>query len=242
MDIQKLHLKRNSFITILSARRSGKSYLISDLAHYFLSNAKNKVDLVYMFSHTASLGTDNTYKWLDRRAILSPYIDNINTTVSNLINIQIQTKNKKSILLIFDDIDLDKQIEGINKLAVRGRHYNITTILSAQIANYAISPSIKNNTTYLFFRRLNANAIKDQIQSIVQTFEKPRDLYTYTQANIAGYKFLFYDNDSDDTTLKIIKANQHNFQYKLPAKKTTNTYKRKPGDYASVKNNNVIIY
>ena len=218
MDVEQLQLRRNSFISILSARRSGKSYLIGDLAYYFLTNPENKVDLIYMFSNTAMFDKDN-YEWLDSRAILPADPESINNTIENIFNIQEATQFKKNILIVFDDIDLTNQFTGINALAVRGRHYKITTILSAQITTCAISPSIRNNTSYLFFRRFTAKAIKDQIYSIVHTFEKSNDLYQYVQNNIKDYQFLFYDNESDDQELKSIKAVKRNFIYKLPKPK-----------------------
>ena len=233
MDVQTLNLKVNSFITLLSSRRSGKSYLIGDLAYYFLTNPKNKVDVVYMFSNTAHLDeTDDTFKWLDKRAILDASIENINQTIINLIHIQTATKKKRRILLIFDDIDLDRQIKGLDILAVRGRHYGITTILSAQIATHVISSPIRNNTTYLFFRRLTSKVIKEQIYSIVQTFETPKELYNYTVNNIHDFQFLFYNNDNDDQNIDIIKAKKRNFIYKLPPppKKKENKRQRRPGD------------
>ena len=68
-----------------------------------------------MFSNTAHLDeTDDTFKWLDKRAILDASIENINQTIINLIHIQTATKKKRRILLIFDDIDLDRQIKGLD--------------------------------------------------------------------------------------------------------------------------------
>ena len=51
--MSELQLKRDSFITILSTRKSGKSFLIRELIYYFLTNAEYKCDYLYMFSNTA---------------------------------------------------------------------------------------------------------------------------------------------------------------------------------------------
>ena len=53
------NLKRESFITILSTRRSGKSFLIAELIYDFMNNKdiNNKCDLLYLFSKSASTCT-----------------------------------------------------------------------------------------------------------------------------------------------------------------------------------------
>lgn len=217
-SIEELNLKVNSFISLLSSRRSGKSYVVSNLAHYFLTNEENKVDFVYMFSHTAGFDEDN-YDWMDKSVVFPADIESMNTGVTNILNIQQKTGRKSKVLIIFDDIDLDKEVQGINKLAVAGRHYNITTILSAQVTSHAVSNAIKNNTTYLFWRKLSSKAIKDQIYSVVNSFEFPRDLYNFTMDNNNDFTFLFYDNDSDEEEVKLVKAKKINFQYVHPKPK-----------------------
>lgn len=232
--IDELNLKLNSFIALLSSRRSGKSYMINNLVYYYLKNHKDL--LIYLFSNTAINDEEHIYKYIDTQAIFPGDEATIDLIVNNLINIQQRLKDKKKkLLIIFDDIDLGTSIEAINKLAVMGRHYGITTILSAQITSHAISTQIKNNISYLFFRRLNSKTIKEQIYSLVSTFEHPRELYNYTKDNIKDFQFIFYNNDNDDNNLKIVKADYKNFEYKLPKPKIKKLeYKRKPWDYAPI--------
>lgn len=220
-SVDDLELKRDSFITLLSSRRSGKSYLVQDLVHYFLTNEKNKIDHLYVFSNTAKFDAGDNYKWLDKKVVLPAKAPVMLEVSRKLMKLQAQTNFKNNILIVFDDIDLSSKLIALEELATRGRHFRITVILSAQIANWAISPAIKANSTYLFFRKLTGHAIKEQIFSIVNTFEYPRELYDFTQNNIHDYQFIFYDNDSDSEELKIVKATQHDFEYKLkePPKK-----------------------
>lgn len=231
VNVNSLNLKINSFISLLSSRRSGKSYMVTNLAHYFLTNTENRVDYVYMFSHTATFDTDN-YQWLDKRIVFPASVPAMNRGVQNILDIQNRTHRKSNILVIFDDIDLDKEVHGINKLAIAGRHYNITTILSAQVTNHAVSNAIKNNTTYLFWRKLSSKAIKDHIYSVVNSFEYPRDLYRFTMENNNDYTFLFYDNDSDEEEVKLVKAEKKEFHYVHPVKeeKTQQQRKKHPWD------------
>ena len=134
-------------------------------------------------------------------------------------------------MLVFDDIDLSKKYENsIERLATTGRHYNITTILSAQVATNAISPSIRNNTSYLFFRKLNSETIKKQIYAMIisNSFESPEEFKHFVNENISDYQFIFYDNDSDSKDLQIIKASTIPKDYKYLIKAPVNTEKEKP--------------
>ena len=140
--IYDLNLKRNTFMTIMSQRASGKSFLISNFIHYFLTNEENRCHYAYLFSATAKLNkaTNHSYSFFDPRAILSPEPSIINAFVKNLMRSQIATNMKNHILLVFDDIVVTKRYEALEYLATAGRHYSITVVMSCQISNNAISP------------------------------------------------------------------------------------------------------
>jgi hypothetical protein len=99
-----------------------------------------------------------------------------------------------------------------------GRHWNITTILSAQITTKAVSPSIRNNTQYLFFRKLNSKTIKDNVfQCLLNSpFEDGKDLYNFVMKNNKDYQFIAYFNDDRDVkdSIKIVKAEETKFEFK----------------------------
>ena len=229
--MSELGLKRDSFITILSTRKSGKSYLIRELIYYFLTSSEQKCDYLYMFSNTAKFDASGTFNFVDKKVTFSAHPDVVEKIVKSILQLQLENQKKTHILLMFDDIDLSaKYDQSLELLATRGRHFNITTILSAQIATRAISPAIRNNTTYLFFRKLNAETIKKQIYSMIvsNSFETPQQLYDFVQQNIDDFKFVFYDNDSDKKELLLFKADPipEGFQYKVKAPKDeTNTSK-----------------
>ena len=213
------NLKRESFITILSTRRSGKSFLIAELIYDFMNNKdiNNKCDLLYLFSNTAKFEQMVNYNFVDSKIIFKANPENVEKIITRLLEIQLQTKKKYHVLCVFDDIDLSKKYEqSIELLATRGRHYNITTILSAQVATNCISPCIRNNTSYLFFRKLNTETIKKQIYSMVinNQFNSAEEFKTYVNNNISDFNFIFYDNDTDEKELKVIKAKPIPTDYK----------------------------
>ena len=218
-----LNLKRETFITILSTRRSGKSYLIARLIYNFMigNDVNNRCNLLYLFSNTAKFEQSGTYSFIDPKVVFKGNPENTEKIITRLLEIQLQTKKVNHILVIFDDIDLSKKYEqSIELLATRGRHYNITTILSAQVATNCISPCIRNNTSYLFFRKLNSETIKKQIYSMIinNEFDSPEKFKKYVTDNIADYQFIFYDNDTDEKAMKIIKAEPIPADYKYVIK------------------------
>ena len=161
---------------------------------------------------------------MDHKVIFKATPENVEKIITRLLEIQLQTKKRNHILCVFDDIDLSKKYEqSIELLATRGRHYNITTILSAQVATNCISPCIRNNTSYLFFRKLNSETIKKQIYSMVinNQFNSPEEFKKFVNDNISDYTFIFYDNDTDDKSLKCIKATAIPPEYKYIIKSPT---------------------
>jgi hypothetical protein len=203
-------IKRNSFITILSTRKSGKSFLVAQLIHNFLTNPKaNRCEVLYMFSNTAKFEEGGNYGFVDRRCIFKASQEIVDRVVNRLLDVQLKTGKRYHVLLVFDDIDLGKKYDqSIERLATMGRHYNITTILSAQVATNAISPAIRNNTSYLFIRKLNAETLKKQIYSMVISgeFQNPEEFKDFVNENNVNYQFIFYDNDDDQKSVHVVKA------------------------------------
>jgi hypothetical protein len=231
----EIRLKRESFILILSIRRSGKSFLISQLIHDFMTGPEdNRTSYMYLFSNTAKIDQMGQFNFIDKRAIFTANPENIERIVRRIITIQKETNKREHILLVFDDIDLSSKYSGsIEWLAVQGRHYNITVILSAQIATSAISPLIRNNFSYLFFRKLNKDTIEKQIYGMIinNEFDTAKEFRQYVTENIKDYQFIFYDNDSDDKQLSIVRAEPipKDFTYRVKAPKKMETPKRPVG-------------
>lgn len=226
-----MNILRNSFITVLSTRKSGKSFLIAEMIYMFLTNgADNNCDVLYMFSNTAKFEEGGNYEFIDKRCIFKADIPTVDMVVRRLMDIQLKTKKKHHILLVFDDIDLSAKFDkSIETLATQGRHYNMTTILSAQVATNAISPAIRNNTSYLFIRKLNAETLKKQIYSMIITneFQNPEEFKEFVNENNKDYQFIFYDNNADDKAVKIVKADKIPPEFKYVCKEKPKDKKKK---------------
>ena len=221
--LHDLKLERDTFITIMSQRKSGKSVLLSNLIHYFLTSAEQRCHFCYLFSTTAKLNkhTNHSYSFLDPRAILSPDPSVINPFVKNLIESQKQTKMKYHVLLVFDDIVVTKRYEALEFLATAGRHYSITVVLSSQISNNAISPIIRTNVDYVFWRKLGKLALQNNIfpYMSISEFQDYHQLHDFTLSSTSDYRFVFYNNSTDEASekIKLVRAQDlpDGFQYKL---------------------------
>lgn len=226
-SLRQIDFEPDAFYLLLSSRKSGKSFMIQDLVYILLQ--RKMVHYIYLFSETAKKSTSG-YEWIDPRCIMDNSM--IDEGVEYIMNLQEKTNNKNKVLIIFDDIDLNRSYsDTIDKLATRGRHYKITTVLSAQITNFAVSHGIKANAQYVFIRTLTANAIKKEIYSVFQNtmFEFPRELYKFVKANNRDYQFIIYFNDNrePEDSIKVIKAQEHKFRYKCNIKQKKEVKEKK---------------
>ena len=99
-----------------------------------------------------------------------------------------------SILLIFDDVADNKAIhnnQALNSCFTRGRHSQISTILSTQKYN-AVSTIIRTNMDSMYlFRLRNANDLSSVIEELSALLDKKVLLEVYMKATQERYSFLF---------------------------------------------------
>lgn len=231
--INDLQMETGASILMLSTRKSGKSYLVRNIIYYYLTKPKRKdrIQFLYLFSETAKFETSGMYSFIDPKCIFKADPQTVELVVKTLFNIQLKTKKRNNVLLVFDDIDLSARYENsISALCVRGRHYGITTIISSQIAVGTISPTIRDNITYLFWRELNKETIKRTIYPMITSdyFEGQKEFLKFVIENKKNYQFIFYSKGTEEKELKIVKGNDipNNFKYKLKTKKKIDNDKK----------------
>jgi hypothetical protein len=215
-SLDEYQFPANSTFTLLSARKSGKSYLIRNLVYLLLKN--KLIDLIYCFSYTADI--DDAYGWLSKEYIFNP--KKMDETIELIFKMQKQPKRRK-ICIICDDFDITSQSDSLDMLYTRGRHYDITTILSAQITTRGVSTSIRNNTQFLFIRKLNAKTIKDNVFQMLlnSEFDNGNELYEYVKNNNENHQFILYLNDDRPVSdsIAIVKAKEVKFKFEYHSSK-----------------------
>ena len=193
---------------INAASGSGKTVLIQNL---ILDIYKGCFSRIYIFS--PSIDIDDT--WLPVKKYISEeltvtedeqiyYQDFDGEAVQTILTTQKKvidhkkkdpkTKKLFSILLIFDDVADNKAIHNnpaLNSCFTRGRHSQISTILSTQKYN-AVSTIIRTNMDSMYlFRLRNANDLQAVMDELSALLDKKILLEVYMKATEQRYSFLF---------------------------------------------------
>ena len=193
---------------INAASGSGKTVLIQNL---ILDIYRGCFSRIYIFS--PSIDIDDTWlpvkkyieeeltKTKDEQIYFQDFdgeaVQHILTTQKHIIDYQKKdpkTKKLFSILLIFDDVADNKAIhnnQALNSCFTRGRHSQISTILSTQKYN-AVSTIIRTNMDSMYlFRLRNANDLQAVIDELSALLDKKILLEVYTKATDERFSFLF---------------------------------------------------
>ena len=193
---------------INAASGSGKTVLIQNL---ILDIYRGCFSRIYFFS--PSINIDDTWlpvkkyigeeltKTKDEQIYFQDFdgdaVQHILTTQKNIIDHQKKdpkTKRLYSILLIFDDVADNKAIhnnQSLNSCFTRGRHSQISTILSTQKYN-AVSTIIRTNMDSMYlFRLRNANDLQAVVDELSALLDKKVLLEVYMKATDERFSFLF---------------------------------------------------
>lgn len=146
-------------IGLIAKRCSGKSVLLKHL----VEAEKHKYKRIYVICPTERI--NRFYKDItDDECIFDNYNEIwMNKLIDKMteINANKSAKERKHILLILDDCVSDHnfhQSPTIKKLFLRGRHINISLLITTQYI-YLISPSMRNNLDYIFCGQMNKQSI-----------------------------------------------------------------------------------
>ena len=136
--LEDFDFKQHSSFCLLSARKTGKSYLIRNLI-YLLFKQK-KISQIYIFSRTAHV--DPFYlSWVSPEYIFP--LESIEKAVALISRVQeTNIKNKKpveNVCCLFDDIDVTARASSeLEQLFTLGRHFIC-------LSNSGVSSAIHNN-------------------------------------------------------------------------------------------------
>ena len=178
-----------------SRRNTGKTYYISHLINALVM--KKKVDYVLVMSNTIAVNDD--YKFLPP-ALRQPYSEEV---IRKLLKKQgeVPKKERKQVLLVCDDVLSDKEAEKsrmLKKIFVMGRHYDVSIVLASQSANgFILTPTIKNNSDYILFSRLNRHHLVSLYEALTNIDKK--DFIRFAEEHNREFTFLCVDNTSQST-------------------------------------------
>lgn len=211
---------------VASKSNSGKTVLISELVQELLK--KKKVYLPFVFSNTVGISDD----WADIPDHLKSKFNS--AKLQHILDKQAEVPkaDRKQLLIIFDDVLTDKDADKndlILKCYVMGRHYCVSPILMSQVSNYLLTPSIKSNSCYIVYSRLNRQQLTSLWESITN-FDK-KDFIHFSETANKDFNFIVVDNTVHSSNpldfLHIVRASN-----KLSGVKSKNGLNEKEGRFS----------
>ena len=208
MDITEFAIEKVSVpfsMCIASKRNTGKSVLLNQFIKAMVDS--KKVDIAIIFSNTTGLNDD--YPDVPKQ-LKQPYSED---ALQRLINKQKGTEKgkRKEVLVVFDDVLGDKKADRSSLILycyAIGRHINLNPILSSQVSNRVLTPTVKANSDYILLSRLNRQHILN-IWEAITNMEK-REFVDFIAEVNKDYKFAVVDmtsqSNSPEDFLMVVKA------------------------------------
>ena len=183
-------------IGLIAKRCSGKSVLLKHL----VEAEKHKFNKIFVICPTEPINRfykdivseENVFDNYDERW-MNKLIDKMTE-----INANKPAKERKHILLILDDCVSDHnfhQSPTIKKLFLRGRHINISLLITTQYI-YLISPSMRNNLDYIFCGQMNKQSIDLLCSEFLSGDIDKNEFIKMFNRCTKDYNFLVINNNS----------------------------------------------
>lgn len=148
----------NRTINLVAKRNSGKSVLLK----YLVSTCKSKWDKIFVICPSESV--NHFYKeFVPENCIFDEWSEGwVESLIAKMSKINGEAgAEKKNVLLIMDDCCSDTNFHAsptLKKLYTRGRHINISIILTTQYLNQ-LPPVCRSNADYLIAGQMNRMSI-----------------------------------------------------------------------------------
>jgi hypothetical protein len=185
----------NKTICLCAKRCSGKSYLI----RYFVEQYRDKYSKIFVICPTEQI--NHFYKEItDEKYIFDTWDEGwVEDLINSLTKYKSENQGKtRQVLLILDDLISDvrfSESKGLKKLFTRGRHINISVIISQQSVR-GIPLVCRTNCDYFICGQLNQSSIEilaDEMRAGNLTKKEFIDLY---HDSTKDYNFLIINNTS----------------------------------------------
>lgn len=193
-------------ISCASKRNSGKTVLISELIKKLLDDGR--VEMVLVMSGSA--GLNNDYDFLPKGLVI-PYSEAV---LARLWARQksVEREKRQKVLVVLDDCLATPEAirsELLTRIYALGRHVSISCIIISQVANWILTPTIKQNSDIILWSKLNRQQLENLWTSMTNIDKK--DFLSFSEAEGGkNYNFLCFDNYTSSTDpldfLTIVRA------------------------------------
>ena len=141
------------------ARRTGKTVLAIHMIKH-LTKIFDYDDII-LISNTAEIEVNGLFNFVnpkkrflpeDQDIVLEAYFKHQDKLVKQ--------KKISRVMIILDDLDLDRKSIYINKLFTQGRHYFFTVLMLVQYPRLTVTPQIRSNIDVLFTSKQSEQGVK----------------------------------------------------------------------------------
>ena len=226
-----IDIQPSSTIVICGKRNEGKSVLAKHLLCKLVQ--QEKVDLVYLFSPTENLS--HSFDCVPKEFIIPTFdlrfIEKLLQSQQRAIQGRKSGKDDPSIakiLLIFDDM-LASVKQGsaeqllLNRLFATSRHLKVGVMVLSQTTRGLFSPALRQNTDYLFFRKINENQLPALFECLYWPGSYKSFLAFYHSATEqTQFGFLCYDNLTRGMDHFYMVTAEHPCEFKIEVVAKTN--------------------
>ena len=195
----------DNIIGLFGKRKSGKSRLL----RYLVTCEQDSFKKIFVICPTEQV--NKFYSQLVPEDCIFDNYDNdwMNKLINKMTEIKSNnSKDKSNVLIILDDCVSDTnfhQCSTLNILCTRGRHINISVIITTQYI-YAIPPICRNNIDYVFAGQMNKMSVDSMSeQFLLGNIEKKEFIKLFNNAT-KDYNFFVINCNSvkDNNDLNLI--------------------------------------
>jgi hypothetical protein len=210
MSLKETFTIVNKCVGFCAKRNSGKSVLIKYIVNHF----KDKFEKIFLISPTEKINgffkdvvdSKYVYEELNEKWLIQ-LIDKMTKMNSNKPD-----KDKTNILVIFDDVctDNNMKMKAFQSLFTRGRHLNISIIITMQYIHH-LPPVCRANFDYFIVSQMNEQSI-DMLYDEFISHLKRKEFQELYKKSIVDYNFLIINCNTvknlnvKDSIYSIIKS------------------------------------
>ena len=182
-------------ISCASKRNSGKTVLISQLIHELLD--ADRVDMLLVMSGSSGLNSD--YSFLPKGLVM-PYSDAVLDRLWKRQKGVAQDDREKVLVVLDDCLATPEAVHSpmLTKIYALGRHVSISCIIISQVANWLLTPIIKQNSDIILWSKLNRQQL-DNLWTSMTNIDKKAFLRFSEAEGGKDYNFLCFDNITTST-------------------------------------------
>lgn len=149
----------NKIVCLFGKRNSGKSHLLK----YLVDTELYLFNKVFIFSPTEKVNQFYQHAKITHEDCIFDNYNNdwVMKLIEKMTERKMNKKNNYNVLLILDDCISDynfHQSPSLNILATRGRHLNISLIITCQYI-FSVPPIFRTNCDYIFAGQMNKRSM-----------------------------------------------------------------------------------